>query len=145
MGKWLAILAVTGAMGCASVQLPGAEIERFDASMRLAKETGAAGPASGQPQTSGGLGLSPIKQHLELADCQAAVAREMAARGDGRAVLLLARAQSDADLALALAREATVHALAIQVNQALGAAVPGGSPSAMASAQTNDPKEQATR
>jgi len=106
-------LAVLGFTGCASVQLPSDQIERFDTSVRSAKEMGALSlPITREHY--GALGMPAAKAHLELAKDQAEVAKTMAAAGDSRAVLFLARAQSEADLAVGLARQAAMHSRALQ-------------------------------
>ena len=52
----------------------------------------------------------------------------MAAAGDARAVLMLARAESDAELAMGLAREAAVHASALKATEDLKAVRARGNP-----------------
>ena len=92
----LAAAAVFGALGCATVQVPSEKFEQSQASIRSAEELGAdTVPAA--------------KLHLQLAKDQEDQAKKLAANGDGNAVLLLARANSDAELALALAREAATN------------------------------------
>jgi hypothetical protein len=106
-------VALLGFTGCASLQLPRDQIEHFDTSVRSAKEMG----ALSLPTTKehyGALGMPAAKAHLELAKDQAEVAKTMAAAGDSRAVLFLARAQSEADLAVGLARQAAMHSRALQ-------------------------------
>ncbi len=89
----LAAFAITG---CASVQIPAERLERSEASIRGAEELGAnAVPAA--------------RLHLQMAKDQTEVAKRMAANGDERAVLVLARAESDAELALGMARETSTH------------------------------------
>jgi hypothetical protein len=52
----------------------------------------------------------------------------MAASGDARAVLVLARAESDAELAMGIAREVSVHASALQATEDLKAVRARGNP-----------------
>jgi hypothetical protein len=111
----LAGLALVGMAGCASVQIPADQLERSEASIRGAEETGAdAVPAA--------------KLHLQLAKDQTESAKKMAANGDERAVLVLARAESDGELALVLAREVAVHTSALQAMDDLKAVHARGTP-----------------
>lgn len=97
----IGIVLVAALAACATVKLPEDQLERSEASIRSADELGAqAVPAA--------------RLHVQLARDQAAQARKLAAKGDARAPLMLARAQADADLALVLARQAAVHADAVQ-------------------------------
>jgi hypothetical protein len=107
----LALAGVASVLGCASVQLqlPPNEVASFDASVLTAKQVGVE-HVSVDRDHRGGLGMSPAKEHLVLAKDQAELAKELAAAGDPRAEVFLARAQSDVDLAVALALEATAHA-----------------------------------
>jgi hypothetical protein len=57
----------------------------------------------------GAFGMAPAKEHLILAIDEAEVAKTMAADGDVRGQLLLARAQSDVELALELAHETVLR------------------------------------
>jgi hypothetical protein len=99
-------LSFCGALGCASASLPYAEVSHYQASIDTAKRVGAFKlPANNR----GALGMSPAEEHLELADDQFELAKIMAASGDPRSFLFLARAQSDVDLALGLAREAAAR------------------------------------
>lgn len=108
-------VAVLGLAGCATVQLPAERLERSEASIRGAQEVGA-------------LGVPAARLHLQLARDQTAAAKKLAADGDERAGLVLARAESDADLALALAREASVHADAVKAGEDLQAVRARGAP-----------------
>jgi hypothetical protein len=96
MKTLLMSLAVLGLAGCASAPMPAAELQRSEASIRGAEEVGA-------------MGVPAARLHLQLAKDETDTAKKMAAKGDERAVLVMARAESDAELALGLAREATVH------------------------------------
>ena len=98
-------LSFSGALGCAAMRLPEAEVSHYEASIDTAKRIGAFGPRADKDHR-GALGMSAAKEHLVLANDQFEVAKSMAAGGDPRSRLLLARAQSDVDLALGLAREA---------------------------------------
>lgn len=72
-------LSVLGLAGCATVQIPADRLERSEASIRSAQEVGA-------------LGVPEAKLHVQLAKDQTEIAKRMAAKGDERAVLVLARA-----------------------------------------------------
>ena len=100
-------LVLLAGMGCASFQLPADQIEHYEASVRVAQKIGAV-HVPAQKGHLGGYGMSFAKEHLILADDEAAVAKAMAADGDARATLLLARAQSDVDLSIGLTREAAM-------------------------------------
>jgi hypothetical protein len=113
--KMMMSLAVFGMTSCATVQLAPERLEGTQASMRSAEELGA---------TS----VPAAKLHLELAKDQAAQAKKMAADGDERAALVLARSEADAELALGLAREVTVHAAAVKASEDLKALRARGAP-----------------
>jgi hypothetical protein len=108
-------LAVLGLAGCATVQLPADRLEKSEASIRGAEEVGASG-------------VPAARLHLQLAKDQTDTAKKMAASGDERAVLVLARAESDAELALGLAREVSVHADAVRASEDLKAVRDRGNP-----------------
>jgi len=93
-------LAILG-LSCSSIRIPPGNLERTEASIRGAEEVGA-------------LGVPAARLHLQMARDQTLTAKRMAASGDERAVLVLARAESDAELALGMAREASVHAEALR-------------------------------
>ena len=101
-------LAAFGLGGCAAVSIPPAQLESSEASMRGAEELGASG-------------VPAARLHLQLARDQTDEAKKMAASGNDRAVLVLARAESDAELAVGLAREAKVHTDAVKATQDLAA------------------------
>jgi hypothetical protein len=111
----VAALALLTMAGCASVQIPPEQLERSEASIRGAEETGAEGVPS-------------AKLHLQLAKDQTESAKKMAASGNNRAVLVLARAESDGELALVLAREVAVHSSALQATEDLKAVHARGTP-----------------
>ena len=75
---------------------PADGLKQSDASVCGAEELGAGG-------------VPAARLHLQLAKDQTETAKQIAAKGDHRAVLVLARADSDAELALGLAREVSVH------------------------------------
>ena len=102
------VLAVLAGSGCAAFQIPSDQLERNQASIRGAEEVGA-------------MSVPSARLHLQMAKDQTATAKQIAAAGDERAVLVLARAQSDAELALAMAREASVHADALKAADELKA------------------------
>lgn len=108
-------LVILGLAGCTAVQLPADRLEKSEASIRGAEEVGASG-------------VPAAKLHLQLAKDQTDTAKKMAAAGDERAVLVLARAESDAELALGLAREASVHADAARATEDLKAVRDRGNP-----------------
>jgi hypothetical protein len=112
MDKLILALAVLG-VGCASVQLPPDQIEDFEAKVRTAMTI----PSFADPtdDNRGAFGMSAARTHLELAADQVEVAKTMVRTGDPRALLLLARAQSDADLAVGIARKAEMHRRALEV------------------------------
>jgi len=115
MKKLTMSVAALALAGCASAPMPAAELQRSDASIRGAEEVGA-------------LGVPDARLHLELAKDQAAAGKKMAAHGRTRAVLVLARAESDAELAMGIAREAAVHASALKAAEDLKALRARGNP-----------------
>jgi len=120
MNKLILALAALGVVGCASVQLPPDQIDHFEAKVRSAKTIASfVEPTAGE---RGAFGMSAARTHLELATDQAEVAKTMARAGDTRALLLLARAQSDADLAVGIARKAEMHRRALEATEDLRAA-----------------------
>jgi len=107
MKTLLVSFAVLG-LGCASAPMPAAGIQHSEASIRGAEELGA-------------MGIPAARLHLEMAKDQDAKGKKMAAAGDARAGLVLARAESDAELAMGLAREASLHASALKAGEDLKA------------------------
>jgi len=101
-------LAAFAIAGCAAVTIPPTEIATSEGSIRGAEEMGANG-------------VPAARLHLQLARDQTEEAKRMAAGGNDRATLVLARAESDAELALGLAREAKVHTEALKATEALAA------------------------
>jgi hypothetical protein len=99
--KTMVSLAILGVSGCATIQLPADHLQSNEASIRGAEELGAQG-------------VPAARLHLQLAKDQTETAKQMAARGERRAVLVLARAESDGELALGLAREVSVHTDALK-------------------------------
>ncbi len=91
-------------IGCASLPLPQDQVDRYEESVEAAKEMGVLKLQADEGHR-GPFGLSQSHAHMLLAEDELAVAKDMAAHGDTRGALLLARAQSDVDLALELARE----------------------------------------
>jgi hypothetical protein len=106
MTKMMTALAVLTLAGCATVPIPAYQLERAEASIRGAEEVGA-------------LGVPAARLHLQLAKDETDTAKKMAGKGDDRAVLVMARAESDAELALGLAREAAVHSDAVKAGEDL--------------------------
>jgi hypothetical protein len=96
MKKLMMSLAVLGLGACTAVQIPADRLEKSQASIRGAEELGASG-------------VPAAKLHLQLAKDQTDTAKKMAANGDSRALLVLARAESDSELAIGLARQVAVH------------------------------------
>jgi hypothetical protein len=115
MKELIMSLAVLGLAGCTAVQIPADRLQRSEASIRGAEEVG----ASGVPEA---------RLHLQLAKDQTDTAKKMAANGDERSLLVLARAESDAELALGLAREVSVHAEAVRASDDLKAVRDRGTP-----------------
>ncbi len=113
--KLLTAAAVFALSGCASIQIPAERIERTEASTRAAEELGAST-------------VPAAKLHLQLAKDQTETAKRMAADGDERAILVIARAESDAELALVLAREVAVHREALEAAEDLKAVQARGTP-----------------
>lgn len=108
-------LAVLALSGCAMIQIPPERLERTGASIRAADELGAQG-------------VPAARLHLQLAKEQTELAKRLAADGDERALLVLARADADAELGLAMAREASVHADAVKATEDLKALQSRGAP-----------------
>lgn len=111
----LTSLAVLGATSCATVQIPPDQLQATEASIRGAEELGA-------------VNVPAARLHLELAKDQTAAAKKLADEGDERAVLVLARATADAELALGLAREVAVHTDAVRAGEDLKAVRERGAP-----------------
>lgn len=106
--KITAALVVLSVSSCATIQIPAEQLQNSESSIRGAEELGASS-------------VPTAKLHIQLAKDQTEVAKKMAADGDTRAPLVLARAEADAELALALAREAAVHGDAVKANEDLKA------------------------
>ncbi len=106
IGSLLVAGALAGGLtGCASVPEPTDRMESSAAAIRAAEEVG----ANKVPQAA---------LHLQLAHEQEASAKRAMADGDKeQAGSLLMRAQSDAELAVALARENQTHIDAEQATQ----------------------------
>jgi hypothetical protein len=109
MEKLVLSLACIGLSACATgAPLPAYQLERSEASIRGAEEVGA-------------LNVPEARLHVQLAKDETETAKKMAGKGDERAVLVMARAESDAELALGLAREFTVHNDALKAAEDLKA------------------------
>jgi len=115
MTKAMTALAVLGLAGCASAPIPPYQLDQAQASIRGAEEVGA-------------LGVPAAALHLQLAKDETEEAQKMATKGDQRSVLVMARAQSDAELALVLAREVKVHSDAVKAGEELKAVRARGNP-----------------
>jgi len=98
--KWLVFVPALGAAACASVPVPAERLASAEAALRSAVEVG----AEKTPQAA---------LHLKMARDQIADAKNLIKSGDTeRADSELARAQIDAELSLALARESDARAKA---------------------------------
>jgi len=106
--KRLLAATVFAVSGWATVQIPTDRLERNEASIRAAEELGAES-------------VPNARLHLQYAKDQTEAAKRMAAAGDERCVLELSRAESDAELALGLAREVSVHNEANKASESLKA------------------------
>jgi len=102
-----------GAWACASVQIPAERWTAYDEAARVARDLGA-------------LDVPDAKRRLDLAADEWDAARRYARAGDERAATMLARAEADADLAVALTREALANQQAAVAAARLRAAGPGG-------------------
>jgi hypothetical protein len=98
-GSWSFVFVLAlAAFGCGGAPRPEARIASLQGAIRGAEEAG----ADSVPQAT---------LHLKLAEEQRQKALDLLKDGEGhRAELLLARAEADAELAVALAREATANA-----------------------------------
>jgi hypothetical protein len=115
--SWVLSMGLAGVMviGCASMPLPGPELNHFEASMATAMHNGAF-KLRADKYHRGALGMPQAEEHLLLALDQFELAKTMASKGSLRSRFLLARAQSDVDLALCLTREAAVRSQALGLN-----------------------------
>ncbi len=101
-------LAALALAGCATVQLPADRLQGSEASIRSAEELGASN-------------VPAARLHLQLAKDETLAAKKLASGGDPRAELVLARAEADAELALGLARQVSVHSEALRAEEDLKA------------------------
>jgi len=93
----LAIGATLLGLGCGGASLPTDKLTAAESSMRAAEEVGARS-------------VPRAELHLKLAHEQVEQAKKLADDGDeDRAAQVLTRARADAELAIALAREAAVQ------------------------------------
>ncbi len=76
----------------------------------------------------GASGVPAAKLHLQLARDESTEAKKLAAGGDPRSEALFARSEADAELALGLAREATMHNEALKATEDLNAVKSKGAP-----------------
>jgi cytosine/adenosine deaminase-related metal-dependent hydrolase len=84
-------------LGCASSPMPVEQLASAEASVRAARELGAAK-------------VPRAELHLNLAQTQVAQARKLSEDGENeQASVLLTRARADAELAVSLVREAAVY------------------------------------
>lgn len=115
MTKIMTSLAVLGLAGCASLPIPPEQLDRSEASIRGAQEVGA-------------MNVPAAALHVQLAKDETDEARALAAKGDQRAMLVMARAESDAELAIELTREVSVHNDAVRASEDLKAVRARGTP-----------------
>ena len=90
------LLSALALAGCATLQLPADRLQSSEASIRSAEEMGASA-------------VPAARLHLQYAKDETAAAKKLAEEGDERALVMLAKADADAELALGLAREVKVH------------------------------------
>jgi hypothetical protein len=108
--RWIALTAATASLlhfGCAGAQLPMTRIASAEGAIRAAQENGAV--------------QSPrAALHLHYAETQQAEADRLVRDGEpDRAAYVFRRAEADADVALAFAREATAEREARAAGEAL--------------------------
>jgi hypothetical protein len=115
MKRLITAFAVLALCGCASIKIPTERLEREQASERGAEELGASSVPS-------------AKLHLQLAKDQTETAKKLASQGDDRALMVMARAEADAELALVLAREVQTHREAMQASEDLKSVQTRGTP-----------------
>jgi hypothetical protein len=101
-------LAIGAVAGCASIAIPADSLEHNQAGIRAAQEVGAAS-------------VPAARLHLQMAIDETVSAKRLAERGDNRALVMLACASADAELAVGMAREATVHSDALKAAEDLKA------------------------
>jgi hypothetical protein len=111
----LVSLAALGLGACASTPINTQKLASSESSMRGAEEVGASG-------------VPTAKLELQLARDESAEAKQLAAAGNPRYEALFARSEADAELALGLAREATVHNEALKAAEDLNAIKSKGAP-----------------
>src|SRR6185369_16333876 len=98
--QWWTALSVVALAGCASVPVPAERLASAEAATRGAEEVG-------------GEGVPQAALHLKMARDQIAQAKGLIQIGDNdEAALVLSRAEADAELSLALARENAARAQA---------------------------------
>lgn len=107
------VVSVTMVAGCgATAAVPAQRLEDAQSATRMARNLGAEG-------------MPPARPYLRLAEEQTAAANIAIVDGDNsRAEYLLVRAQADAELALAMAREERAKTLAQQAIEQAKAAPP---------------------
>jgi hypothetical protein len=101
--RWTGLVPLLTSLGCATAPLPAERLASAEAGTRAAAEVG----AEGVPQAA---------LHLKLARDQIKQAKGLVQRGEtDRAAMMLTRAETDAELSLALARESAARAEATAV------------------------------
>jgi hypothetical protein len=100
--------AVVAVSGCMTAHAPALRLEKSMWTMRYAAELGAAD-------------VPLARAHLQRAREEQEAARRLANAGDPRAETVLMCAEADAELALALSREALAHRAAVKAETELAA------------------------
>jgi len=106
MKELMMSFALLGLAGCTAVQIPSDRLEHSQASIRGAEEVGANG-------------VPAARLHLQLAKDQTDTAKRWQRVARSGRCWFLARAESDAELALGLAREVSVHQDALKAAEDL--------------------------
>lgn len=108
MKKLKLAAAVVAVSGCITARAPVLRLDRSEWSIRYAEQLGAAD-------------VPLARAHLQRAREEQAAARGLANRRDPRAETVLACAEVDAELALALAREAVAHRAVVKAEEEVAA------------------------
>jgi len=115
MVKQIIVASGLSLVGCAGAQIAPEKFEESQASIRGAEEVGAND-------------VPAAKLHLQLAKDQTEKAKKMSAAGDPAAELMLARARSDAELAVVLSREDSIRQEAVKATEDLKTLQDRGNP-----------------
>jgi hypothetical protein len=120
----LAIGATLLGIGCASSPAPTEQLASAEASVRAAHELGAEA-------------VPRAELHLKLAKEQVIQARKLTEDGENeRAAVVLTRARADAELAVALSRQAAAHKELESTAKATGVTTPAADATAPAAPST---------